>query len=62
MLYEVENISTYLIVTCNDENAIRADQRVMHQNGLHATDEFVLEVKGFNVVMRTFKTTTLCCG
>ena len=52
LFFDVGDIVTYLIVTCDDKTVVRADQCVRHQNVLHATFAFVLEVMGLNVVMR----------
>ena len=46
----VDDIFTYLIVTCDDETSVRVSQRVLHQKGLHATAAFVLVVRWVNVV------------
>ena len=50
---EVDNIITYIIVTCDDKISVREAHRVMHQNGLYVTVAFVLEVWGFIVVTST---------
>ena len=47
---EMDDIVTYLIVTCNDKIYVSTVQCVMHQRGLHATIVFVLEVRGVNVI------------
>ena len=49
------DIVTYLVVMFNDESAISAAQRVMHQKGLHATVVIVLDIGGINTVTSTLK-------
>ena len=49
----VDDIVTYIIVTCNEKAAIRVDQRVTHQKHLHATVGLVFEIGGLNVVTST---------
>ena len=53
MFYEVDDLVAYIIVTCDDETPIRADQHVMYRKGLHATVALILDVRGFNVVTIT---------
>ena len=45
----------YIVVTCDDDYRIKADQLVTHQRGLHATVAFVLEIGGVEFVTSTFK-------
>ena len=50
---EVDDLVTNIIVTCNDETAIREDQCVTDRAILHATDTLVLDIGGVNVVKIT---------
>ena len=50
---EVDDLVMYLIVTCDDNTSVRADQRMTYQKGLHATAAFLLQVKGVNTVSST---------
>ena len=43
----------YPIVTFDEDTYIREDQLVAHRKVLHATDTFILEVRGVNVVTST---------
>ena len=52
---EVYNFFTYLVVACNDNSGIRADQHVTHQNKIHATVAFILKIGGVNLVLSTLK-------
>ena len=51
----MDDLVTYLIVTCNDKTSVKADQRMTYQNGLHATFELILEVSGVNVITSTLE-------
>ena len=55
LLCGVDDLVTYLVVTCDDESAIKAYQRVTYQKHLHATVILVLQIGGFNVVTSTLK-------
>ena len=43
---KVDDLVTYLIVTCNDDTPVSVYERVTHQKGLHATVAFLLGVRG----------------
>ena len=49
----MDDLVTYLIVTCDDETSGREYQHVTHQKVFHATVTFVLDVRGVNVVTST---------
>ena len=49
----MDDLVTYLIVTCSDKNFVMEAHRVTHRNSLHATVAFVLEVMGATVVTST---------
>ena len=51
LYYEVDDIVTYLIVTCDDKKSVRSAQHVTHQKGLHATATSLLEVSGPNTFL-----------
>ena len=53
MYCKVDDIIMYVIVACNDKTSIRLDQQVTHQKSMHATVKFILEVRGFNVLVST---------
>ena len=55
MFCEVDDLVTYLIVACNYETAIMADQHVTSRKSLHGTIALVLEVRGVKVVTITLK-------
>ena len=48
----MDDIVTYLIVTCDDKTFVISDERMTHQKGLHETITFILEVRGLKVVTR----------
>ena len=52
---EVDNIVTYLIVTCYDETFVSAADRVRQRKFLQATVTFILKVKGVNDIINTLK-------
>ena len=45
----VDDLVTYLIVTCNDDTYVAADELVKHRKGLQASIKFILEVRGVSV-------------
>ena len=51
--FDVDDLVTYLIVTCDDETSVRTAQCVMHRKDFHATAVFVLEVREVNLVTST---------
>ena len=52
---KVNDLFTYLIVTCDDETSVAAAERVTHRKCLQTTVAFSLEVRGANVITCTFK-------
>ena len=50
---EVDDLVTYLIVTCNCETSVAAAERMIHQKGQYATVISILEVWVFNVITST---------
>ena len=52
---KLDDLFTYLIVTCNDKNSISVDERVMHIKSLQATAVFLLNVRAVNVIISTLK-------
>ena len=53
MYGEVDDLVTYLIVTCNGNISVAASERVSHRKGLQVTITFFLKVRGVNVITRT---------
>ena len=52
---KLNDLATYLVVTCNDETSVAAAERVMHRKGLQANVTFSLKFRAFNVIMCTLK-------
>ena len=49
----MDDLVTYIIVACNENNSVGAAQRVTHKKDLHATVEYFLGVRWVNVVTST---------
>ena len=57
----MDDIVTYLIVTCDVETSVSPAESMTHQKGLQATVLFLLEVRGVNFIRSTLKTAKLRC-
>ena len=58
---EVDDLITYLIVTCDDKTSVAADKRVTHRKGLHATVTFIMEVRD-HIKIAKFRCGKYCTG
>ena len=47
---EVDDLVTYIIVTCNGDTSVSAADHVTHRKGLQETVIFYLKVRGVNVI------------
>ena len=46
---EADDLVTYLIVAYDDKTSVRADQSVMHLNGMHAIATFLCRLGGLSL-------------
>ena len=49
----MDDIITYLVLTCNDETSISAAKRVTQRKGLQAIVTFILKFRRVNVITST---------
>ena len=49
LYFEVDDIITYFIVAYDDKTSVRADQSVMHLNGMHAIATFLCRLGGLSL-------------
>ena len=48
---EVDDLVTYIVVTCDDKTSVAADELATHIKGLQAPVKVYLKVRGVNVIM-----------
>ena len=47
---KIDYLVTYLILTCNDNISVYADEHVIHRKGPQEIIAFILKVRGVNVI------------
>ena len=50
---KMDDLVTYIIVTCDDDTYVDASKGLTHRKGPQATIKFLLKVRGFNVISST---------
>ena len=50
---KMDDLVTYIIVTCDDDTYVDAAKRLTHRKGPQATIKFLLKVRRFNVIPST---------
>ena len=46
----MHNIVVYLVVTCNDETSVAADEYMTHIKGLQETVTFISKFRGVHII------------
>ena len=50
---KVDDLVTYIFVTCNDKTYVATSERVTHRKYLQSTVTFPLKIRGVNVITCT---------
>ena len=50
---KLDDLITYIIVTCDAKTSVTASGRVRHRKYLQTTVKFILKVRGVNVIAST---------